>query len=455
MNGFDKEEDKKKGFLPFLGRIFGGGAKSAATMGRTIGSAGATGLFSKAGMLGIVLGGATIAAGVGVVYNFISPSSGKVYTPDLFQNAYYQEQARKASMEREGLNNMASQSASSLDMFREQAKKEGLAVDEESASSGENPGESGSTSDSASSADESASSQDVAVSQGETGGKLNAALGFNNSKGGGSSMKRLQTSGGIFGSIGKKQFSPIGGSANFSSSGKASSMKGALASNIKNSPKYTVPNIKRRGAFGQAKYAGKVGQKAAYSASDSAGRTAAEEAFTGETAGSGDVAAPIGGTGIGGAGLSDGAKLKANDPNINTNEYTPPTPKEGEKDSPWKALEDKIFTAILIAAGLVALATLMAKSKTPWALALASVFAYAAIAAALYVIYLGYQMHSQYQQKWTAIMYGLVGAAIIYSAMKALSAIKTTAQSAEFVGEWNQVEGGFWKSFLGAVIPGV
>ncbi|MEW5950576.1 MAG: hypothetical protein GX447_07915 [Elusimicrobia bacterium] len=441
---FNREDENKKGFLPLISRIFSGGAKGATSMGK---AAGAAGIFSsKAGLLGVILGGATIAAGVGVVYNLIGPSSGKVYTADLFQNAYYQEQAKKASIEREGVRNMASQSASSLDMFREQAKKEGLASDEQAAKEGE-----AASSADASAADSSSAAPDAAGAAGD-GGKLNASLGFNNAKGGGGSGTsggKLQTSGGFFGNMGKKQFSPMGGMANLSSAGSASAMKGALASNVKNSPKYTVPNIKRSGSFGQAKYAGKVGQKAAYSASDSGSRSAAEAAFTGETAGSGDVATPTGGTGIGGAGVSDGAKLKANDPNINTNEYQPPTPENKEVDSPWKKLEDKIFNTILIAAGLVALATLMAKSKNPYIMAAAVILAYAAIATALYEMYLGWQMWSEYKQKWSAIMYMIVGAGIIYAAIQALSGVgKTCAESQ--TKDLKFLTKGFWK----AIIPG-
>ena len=62
-----------------------GGASSG------LGSAGAGGIgglfATKAGILGIVLGGATIAAGVGVIYNFVGSSSKSVYTPQLFQNS--------------------------------------------------------------------------------------------------------------------------------------------------------------------------------------------------------------------------------------------------------------------------------------------------------------------------------------------------------------------------------
>jgi hypothetical protein len=90
----NKSEEKKKGFIPFLSRLFGGGrsVSSMGSIGSTaskFGSAAGKGFWasiigSKAGVVGLVLGAATIAAGIGVIYNYIGPSSSKVYTPGLF-----------------------------------------------------------------------------------------------------------------------------------------------------------------------------------------------------------------------------------------------------------------------------------------------------------------------------------------------------------------------------------
>ncbi|MBI4656153.1 MAG: hypothetical protein HY746_05305, partial [Elusimicrobia bacterium] len=102
MEELNKKEQKKSGLLAALSRLFKGG-KPTPVSGSSLGSAGAAavrgifgssggfgglgGLFaSKAGMVGMILGGATIAAGIGVVYNFIGPSSKPVYTPGLFQD---------------------------------------------------------------------------------------------------------------------------------------------------------------------------------------------------------------------------------------------------------------------------------------------------------------------------------------------------------------------------------
>ncbi|HBE87933.1 MAG TPA: hypothetical protein DDW67_02175, partial [Elusimicrobia bacterium] len=134
MNG-NKDEKKKEGLLGAVSRLFGGGSGAsgaASGLGSAAGSAaGMGGLFaSKAGILGVVLGGATIAAGVGVVYNFMGPTSKPVYSPSLFQNAYQEEQAATANMERQRINSAAAVEPSTLDMFKEQARKDGIGFGE-------------------------------------------------------------------------------------------------------------------------------------------------------------------------------------------------------------------------------------------------------------------------------------------------------------------------------------
>ncbi|MEK7721445.1 MAG: hypothetical protein AAB359_03550, partial [Elusimicrobiota bacterium] len=91
MNDYNGREEKKGGFLSALSGLFRGGSPIAGGASSGMGSAGSglAGLFAtKAGVVGMVLGGATIAAGVGVVYNFIGDSSRQVYSPELFQNSY-------------------------------------------------------------------------------------------------------------------------------------------------------------------------------------------------------------------------------------------------------------------------------------------------------------------------------------------------------------------------------
>jgi len=441
----NKPEEKKKGFIPFLSRIFGGG-RGVSSMG-SVGSAaskfgGAAGkglwasiVSSKAGVVGLVLGAATIAAGIGVIYNYIGPSSSKVYTPGLFSDAYYEDVQKQANAERarEFASDASASASSSLDMFKEAAQKELVQKNADENSNNNETASSGVVDNKGGSSGE--------ISQGgeTTANKLNATLGFDNKGAGGQSGSsvgnRLQTSGGLWGGIGRP-FSPISRNANVSAGGTTSKMNRPLTARVVTSPKYTVPNINKKGAYGQAKYAANVGKQAPFSVSDAGARTTAEQAFSGETAGSGDIATPIGGTGLGGAGLSQGSKLKANDPSLNQSEYTPPTPQKKD-DTPWKKLTDYALYAMLASAAFILIASLLAnKAKAllaPPALAnlplatslfnAAKIFCYLAIAAAAIVIGIGVNLAITYGQKLMGIMYGLVGGALIYQAYKALSGI--------------------------------
>jgi hypothetical protein len=455
----NKPEEKKKGFIPFLSRIFGGG-RGVSSMGSVgsaaskLGGAASKGIWasiisSKAGVVGLVLGAATIAAGIGVIYNYIGPSSSKVYTPGLFSDAYYEDLQKQANAERAKEFSPNTQSAtSSLDIFKEAAQKE-LSLKNENKEQGksENPSDSADVNQDVNTN----TAQPSPVAENQTAAnKLNASLGFENkggSGGGSSSGNRLQTSGGLWGGIGRP-FSPISRNANIAGSGSSSKMNKALTARVVTSPKYTVPNVNKKGAFGQAKYAANVGKAAAFNASDAGARTTAEQAFSGETAGSGDIATPIGGTGLGGAGLSQGSKLKANDPSLNQSEYTPPTPPKPKEDTPWKKLTDYALYAMLASAAFIAIASLLAnKAKallaTPLtassAIALfnaAKIFCYLAMAAAVVVIGIGVNLAITYGQKWMGVMYGLVGGALIYQAYKALSGINEGLDKAKQAGQW-------------------
>lgn len=453
----NKSEDKKKGFLPFLSRIFGGGSSSsmgsAGTALSKFGSAASKGfwaslLSSKAGVVGIVLGAATIAAGIGVVYNYIGPSSSKVYTPALFSDAYYEDVQREANAQRANEYSQSQQDyASSLAMFKEAAKKELSADVDKNAGSNEEEGVNSSESADVNYGGSSEGGSDQTTANHQTTHKLNANLGFNKDAGGSrSSGNKLQTSEGLWGGIGKP-FTPISRNANVKASGNTSKMNKALTARVVTSPKYTVPNVNKKGAFGQAKYSANVGKAAAFNASDAGARTTAEQAFSGETAGSGDVATPIGGSGLGGAGLSQGNKLKANDPALNTNEYTPPTPKKSD-DTPWKKLTDYALYAMLASAGFIAIASLLSnKAKAmlanpltaPGAVSLfnaAKIFCYLAMLAAAAVIAIGVMLVTKHGQKWMGIMYGMVGGALIYQAYKALSGINEGLDKAKSAGQF-------------------
>jgi hypothetical protein len=439
----NKPEEKKKGFIPFLSRIFGGG-RGVSSMG-SVGSAaskfgGAAGkglwasiVSSKAGVVGLVLGAATIAAGIGVIYNYIGPSSSKVYTPGLFSNAYYEDVQKQANAERakEFASNANASASSSLDMFKEVAQKELVQ---------KNADENSKSADEDSNNKENASPEVVdnkggssgEISQGgeTTANKLNATLGFDNKGAGGQSGSsvgnRLQTSGGLWGGIGRP-FSPISRNANVSAGGTTSKMNRPLTARVVTSPKYTVPNINKKGAYGQAKYAANVSRQAPLHVSDAGARTTAQDAFNPlqETAGSGDIGTPIGGAGIGGAGLSQGSKLKANDPSLNQSEYTPPTIIQKKDDTQWKDLTDKALKYMLITAGLILVIKLLAKVRDtgPWgwiAFGAAIALAITALVLCGKIFAIGMELKSKYGQNMMGYLYIGVAAILAWQVMSAL-----------------------------------
>jgi len=398
MNDTNGKKEEKGGFLSALSGIFRGGSSAVGGASSGLSSAGGLGgLFAtKAGIVGMVLGGATIAAGVGVVYNFVGSSSKPAYNTDLFQNSYYEEVSNEAGEERARSRDSSSASASTLDMFSEQARKQGisgLAGEGGSGSSGE-PSDSEAAAPEDGTAAAAGASANAPSAAGPAGGgnKLKATSGFGGKGGGGgsgSAMPRMKGGGGLSGGIGN-QFASMYKAPSVADGGKTSGMS-AMAARMKSSPKYAVPNFNKKGAHAQAKFASKLGARASYSSSGAGARSMATEAFTGETAGSGDVGGGEGGAGLGGAGVSNGASLKGNDPGLNSNSSSVPDVTDPENVSPWTKYEDEAMKYMLIAVALILVTKLLGKvsKSVPWVYWLAVVTAILAIAAAAMVIYNG------------------------------------------------------------------
>jgi len=433
MNDYNEKKEEKGGFLSSLSALFRGGSSAMGGASSGMGSAGGLGgLFAtKAGIVGMVLGGATIAAGVGVVYNFVGPTSKPVYSPDLFQNTYYEEEASRAGQERAVSRDSSAAAASTLDMFREQAKKDGIGLPGDSAGAGAEAEASADAAADGSYADASygAPAADSGAGGGAGGaGKLQAAAGFSGGgKGGagsGTSIPRMQGGGGLAGGIGAK-FQPVYRAPAQANTGKSSGMTASAAARVKNSPKYSVPNTNRKGAYGQAKFAKNLGSKAAFSADAAGARTGATEAFSGETGNSGDVATPGAGAGLGGAGVADGAALKGNDPSLNTNESSVPEPSKPEDVDPWQETEDRAVKFMLISAGLVLLTKIL--SNWPWGYYPAMATAAGAIGAALVVVLAGIKMMTEYGQTMMGGIYILAGVMLMIAAWNALCGAASTA----------------------------
>lgn len=450
MKAPENKEEKKGGLLAFFSRLFSGSSSSvgsASSMGAA--SSGLSGLLaSKAGIVGMVLGGATIAAGVGVIYNFVGPSSKAVYSPGLFENQYYETQAEKAAVERIArASGQKDISSASLDYFKGEARKDGLfgageydeAASEDTLASASAEGE--------------VDVADYAPGAGGYSGagagpgnipKLQKSAGFSSGSGGAkTAIPRMKGMGGLSGGIGFKfqnVYRPPAGAGN------SSGMKGALASKINKSAKYKIPHYNKGGAYGQAKYAGKMSKAASYA--DGAGaKTTAVEAFEGQTAGEGDVTSPTGGAGLGGAGVSEGDKLKASDPNLNINNSEPPEPPEPEDVSPWEKYTDMALYGMLASIALIFITRILSQSKNPLMLKIAVVTAYAAIAAAAVVIFAGLMLMNKYGQKWMGIMYMMMGAALIWQAYQALAgvgkAMSAEGMKAKFAGTfWSKITPG-------------
>ena len=435
MNDYNGREEKKGGFLSALSGLFRGGSPIAGGASSGMGSAGSglAGLFAtKAGVVGMVLGGATIAAGVGVVYNFIGDSSRQVYSPELFQNSYYEEESSRAGLERTNSRDTSAAASSTLDIFREQAKKDGFGLGGEAAEGGNADASAGAPMAAADSSAAGAVRGDVG---GGGGPKLPASTGFGSKGGGGgagsgTSIPRLQPGGGLSGGIGA-QFQPVYRPPAQAGGGKISGMS-ASAARVKSSPRYTVPNTNKKGAYGQARYAGKMGSKAAYSADKAGSRTDATTAFSGETTGSGDAGAIGSGAGLGGAGVSSGAELKGNDPSLNSNESTAPDAPDPEDVDPWQKYEDMAMYALLAGGALLIITKVLAKYPTMrmWAM----VTGYATIAAALVVIYAGFMMFNKYEQKMMGGVYIAAGLLLIWKAYEAMSGLEKPAPKVPLVG---------------------
>jgi hypothetical protein len=445
MNDNNKKEEKG-GFLSALSGLFRGGTSAMGGASSGMGSAagGLSGLFAtKAGIVGMVLGGATIAAGVGVVYNFMGPSSKPVYSPELFQNSYYEEEASRAGQARAEARDSSAADSSTLDMFREQAKKDGLAgLAGETGGSGEggnasaaDPSAVDSSADASAEAPGAYGAGGAAGAAGSGGAKLQKHSGFGGAggAGGGSAMPKMQTSGGLSGGIGSK-FQSVYRSPAQANGGKTSGMS-ASAARIKNSPKYAVPNVNKKGAYGQAKFAGKMGSKAAYSADSSGARTGATEAFSGETTGSGDVASPEAGAGLSGAGVSDGPSLKGNDPSLSSNESTPPKVPDPEDVDPWQEYEDMAMNGMMYALGLIIVTKILGKiaKSIPLLYYAALATGAAAIFFALKVVYAGFKMYSEFGQKMMGGIYMLTGVMLAIQAWNAICGLDGSTTGADGV----------------------
>lgn len=419
MAAHDQDQKEKKRSAPFFAVPGSGATASCSGMG------GPGSLFSfKSGALWLLFGGTVVAVALGSVYDLIGPSSAPAVPPEPFQTNYFQEESDTARAERSRAREAAGAAVSSLEMFR-QAKKDGL--------DGQTSGPS-STSDPAASAPAAGAGAENLSAGSEAAGlpRIIAAAGLSGSRGGslsGTTIPKLRQGGGLSGGIGA-QFKPVFRPAVRSGKGEAAG-PAAVAGRASGAARPGNLGFSRKGAFAQARYAGKMGMKAAYSSDTSGARTAATGAFSGETGGSGNAGGVGSGVGLGGAGISNGAALKTSDPGLGINIHSIPEPSKPEDVSPWKKYEDMAMKFMLISIGLILLTKILGHFSKSWPplyyAALAA--AWAAIAAALVVIYAGLIMFSRYGQKLMGGIYCVVGALLVYNAWEALSGLEDPSLS--------------------------
>lgn len=359
-----KTNNKKQnsgGFLSAIAALFKGGAAAGSGVS---GAAATGGIFaSNAGILGLLLGGATIAAGAGAVYHFAGNATNTASnTPAIFQNSYFEEEAAKAGAERASTQDRYAKVNSSIGMFSEQARKSGLGFEVQEEQHQENSqAEDNSYSDASSYGSSGAPvdySASAASSASPKGNRLTSKSMGSFSGGGssstGSSVPRMKSMGGLSGGVNSK-FASMKSAALAESRGSATAMASAKKASISKGRSVSARG-RRSSAHSQAMFANAMGSKAAYSSSAAGARTSAQAAFTGETTGTGDVAEGVlEGAGLGGAGLSMGDGLKANNPGNVNNVKNIPQPSGASNASPWKDLEKALL--ITLAAATVLLIT--------------------------------------------------------------------------------------------------
>ena len=423
-----KTNNKKQnsgGFLSAIAALFKGGAAAGSGVS---GAAATGGIFaSNAGIFGLLLGGATIAAGVGFGYQFINNgnTTDTASASSIFQNSYFEEEAAKAGAERSNSQDRRAHVNSSIGMFSEQAKKSGLGFEVQEEQQENSPAEENSYSDSsaygsagASAADYSAS---AASSSSPRGNRL-TSKGMGSFGGGGasatsSSVPRMKSMGGLSGGVNSK-FASMRSAALAENSGSATAMASAKKASISKGRSVSARG-RRSTARSQAMFANAMGNKAAYSSSAAGARTSAQAAFTGETTGEGDVAEGVlEGAGLGGAGMSMGNALKANDPNNTNSIKNVPQPSAASNSSPWKDLEKALLITLAAATVLLITGSILASQaakavhpaqKAPLLMATAIIAGIVCAAAAAIVVMAGILI-GKHKQTGMGITYIIAGA---------------------------------------------
>jgi hypothetical protein len=246
----------------------------------------------------------------------------------------------------------------------------------------------------------------------------------------GSSVPRMKSMGGLSGGVNSK-FASMKSAALAESRGSATAMASAKKASISKGRSVSARG-RRSSARSQAMFANAMGSKAAYSSSAAGARTSAQAAFTGETTGTGDVAEGVlEGAGLGGAGLSMGDGLKANNPGNVNNVKNIPQPSNPSNESPWKDLEKALLITLAAATVLLITGSILASAAARAGNSIAKASLYVAtmavsaavVLAGLAIVAMGaiLAFKKEYKQTGMGITYMIAGAFLVAKGAKLLS----------------------------------
>lgn len=426
----DKEREKKKsGLLGLLSRFTGGGA-GGASGGIGAGGLGAGGLggaaasggllATKAGLIGLILAGTTVAGGLGLVgWTAFGPGQG-----DRADNPALQLFASrpKESSNPFGVQPVAKDGASASLSYLAQAN----------ADKGSDSGEAPVTEQSAASAtegDAAAAAPSATPHMGESAATNGAAprTGLKDVKKMGELSKSFGGGGGS-GGASSASAAPLGGGATASNSASKGSLGGGFGARNSNNQSIGRGLSRARGGTATRQAMNALGQNRAAYSSQAGGRQ-----YDGGSVGGNGTAGVDAGLPSGGPGVGDGGSQPTSTPNTaaQKNEFEAPPPVEGKNVTPYqKAIN---MAAMLLAAAMVMIMLIGQVAKAPGGgTTVAYILAGLAAVIGLAVVAIGAQISSgKYGQPLQGGLLAVAGGAVAAAAILAATTMGSDATSQE------------------------
>ena len=400
--------------MPSVARITAGAAKSTGFLSKLVSALRLPSfLATRAGVMGLILGGVTLATGLAAMTGFINEPAKSAYNPGLFNNSYYDSLVSQAEKDKLSRGSEAgAEGGSSLDMLQRQFEGEQAASEEAQASDEK--------ASPLSAAPVSAQAKKAAVPAMPSMPRASASAG----KGFGSSGFTFGGGGGGSSSSASQKSSAGGGGLKGGGGGGGSAVSGSQRGG-------SAP----RGAYRQAQ----AGKKSIGSAGTVSGKQAAASMFYdgGGTVG-GEVSAVTAGAGMGGSpsGAAEGSNESATDsvtaPEVpqaeaagggggGSGDTGTEAPLTEDKGAPWKNLAVAAVTAMIIGAILVAAIALLGifGKGQPWVLWLKAILCGFALALAAVIVGIGLRIKNEYGQQQEGLTDIGIGAALGVAAIVA------------------------------------